>query len=31
MVEVEKPYGNISVKVADGDGFPANVAPEFEQ
>jgi uncharacterized protein (TIGR00299 family) protein len=31
MVEVQTPYGKISVKVADGDGLPPNVAPEFEQ
>jgi uncharacterized protein (DUF111 family) len=23
-------YGTLAVKVADGDGLPANVAPEYE-
>jgi uncharacterized protein (TIGR00299 family) protein len=30
MIIVETPFGNIPVKVADGDGLPSNVAPEFE-
>lgn len=30
MLEVQTPYGPIAVKVADGDGLPANVAPEHE-
>jgi hypothetical protein len=30
MVEVATRYGAIAVKVADGDGLPANVAPEYE-
>jgi len=30
MVEVSTRYGAIAVKVADGDGLPANVAPEYE-
>ena len=30
MVEVDTAYGAIAVKVADGDGLPANVAPEYE-
>ncbi len=30
-VDVQTPYGTISVKVADGDGLPPNLAPEFEQ
>jgi len=30
-IEVQTPYGTISVKVADGDGLPPNAAPEFEQ
>jgi uncharacterized protein (DUF111 family) len=31
MVEVATPYGPIAIKVADGDGLPANVAPEYER
>ncbi|HKP56225.1 MAG TPA: nickel pincer cofactor biosynthesis protein LarC [Polyangiales bacterium] len=27
---VETPFGSIELKVADGDGLPANVAPEYE-
>lgn len=30
IVEVDTPYGPIAVKVAEGDGLPRNVAPEFE-
>jgi uncharacterized protein (DUF111 family) len=30
MLEVMTPYGAIAVKVADGDGLPPNVAPEYE-
>jgi uncharacterized protein (DUF111 family) len=30
MLEVRTPYGTIAVKVADGDGLPPNVAPEYE-
>jgi uncharacterized protein (TIGR00299 family) protein len=30
MVSVQTPYGAIAVKVADGDGLPRNVAPEYE-
>jgi hypothetical protein len=30
MVSVQTPYGAIAVKVADGDGLPSNVAPEYE-
>jgi uncharacterized protein (TIGR00299 family) protein len=30
ILEVHTPYGAIAVKVADGDGFPPNVAPEYE-
>jgi pyridinium-3,5-bisthiocarboxylic acid mononucleotide nickel chelatase len=30
MVEVSTAYGPIAVKVADGDGLPPNVAPEYE-
>jgi hypothetical protein len=30
IVEVQTPYGPIAVKIADGDGLPANVAPEHE-
>jgi pyridinium-3,5-bisthiocarboxylic acid mononucleotide nickel chelatase len=30
MVEVATAYGPIAIKVADGDGLPANVAPEYE-
>ena len=30
MVEVQTAYGAIGVKVADGDGLPPNVAPEYE-
>jgi uncharacterized protein (TIGR00299 family) protein len=29
-VTVVTAYGDISVKVADGDGFPVNLAPEYE-
>jgi uncharacterized protein (DUF111 family) len=31
MIEVSTAYGPIAVKVADGDGLPANVAPEYER
>jgi uncharacterized protein (TIGR00299 family) protein len=31
MVEVQTPYGPIAVKVADGEGLPANIAPEYER
>jgi uncharacterized protein (TIGR00299 family) protein len=31
MVEVATPYGPIAIKVADGDGLPDNVAPEYER
>jgi uncharacterized protein (TIGR00299 family) protein len=27
---VDTPFGSIELKVADGDGLPANVAPEYE-
>jgi pyridinium-3,5-bisthiocarboxylic acid mononucleotide nickel chelatase len=30
MVEVQTAYGPIALKVADGDGLPPNVAPEFD-
>jgi uncharacterized protein (TIGR00299 family) protein len=30
MVEAQTEYGPIPVKVADGDGLPENVAPEYE-
>ncbi|MBI5514135.1 MAG: nickel pincer cofactor biosynthesis protein LarC [Deltaproteobacteria bacterium] len=30
MVEVSTPFGPIPVKVADGDGLPAQAQPEFE-
>ncbi len=30
MVEVTTPYGQIALKVADGDGLPPNLAPEYE-
>jgi uncharacterized protein (DUF111 family) len=30
IVEVSTRYGAIAVKVADGDGLPANAAPEYE-
>jgi hypothetical protein len=30
MLDVVTPYGTIAVKVADGDGLPANAAPEYE-
>ncbi|MFI5309465.1 MAG: nickel pincer cofactor biosynthesis protein LarC, partial [Polyangiales bacterium] len=30
IVEVQTPYGPIAVKVADGDGLPPNIAPEYE-
>jgi hypothetical protein len=30
IVEVVTLYGSIAIKVADGDGLPANVAPEYE-
>jgi uncharacterized protein (TIGR00299 family) protein len=30
MLEVATPFGRIPVKVADGDGLPPNLAPEFE-
>lgn len=30
MLAVRTPYGVIAVKVADGDGLPPNVAPEYE-
>ena len=30
IVQVDTPYGAISVKLADGDGLPVNVAPEYE-
>jgi hypothetical protein len=30
MVEVATAFGPIALKVADGDGLPPNVAPEFE-
>jgi uncharacterized protein (TIGR00299 family) protein len=30
MLEVQTPFGRIPVKVADGDGLPINLAPEFE-
>jgi len=30
MVDVTTPYGTIAIKVADGDGLPPNVAPEYE-
>jgi len=30
MVDVTTPYGSIAVKIADGDGLPPNVAPEYE-
>ena len=30
MVQVDTGYGSIAVKVADGDGLPPNVAPEYE-
>jgi uncharacterized protein (DUF111 family) len=30
MVQVQTRYGAIAVKVADGDGLPPNVAPEYE-
>jgi uncharacterized protein (TIGR00299 family) protein len=29
-VQVDTPYGVIGVKLADGDGLPVNVAPEYE-
>jgi uncharacterized protein (DUF111 family) len=31
MLEVETPYGPIAVKIADGDGLPPNIAPEYER
>lgn len=31
MVDVQTAHGPIGVKVADGDGLPPNVAPEYEQ
>lgn len=30
MIEVATAYGSIAVKVAEGDGLPRNLAPEFE-
>jgi len=30
MTSVETPYGDIAIKVADGDGLPENVKPEYE-
>ncbi len=30
MLQVDTPYGRVAVKVADGDGLPLNLAPEFE-
>ncbi len=30
MVDVETAFGTIAIKVADGDGLPPNVAPEYE-
>ena len=30
VLDVHTPYGAIAVKVADGDGLPPNVAPEYE-
>jgi uncharacterized protein (TIGR00299 family) protein len=30
ILEVHTPYGAIAIKVADGDGLPPNVAPEYE-
>ncbi len=30
VVTVETPFGHIQVKIADGDGLPAHVAPEYE-
>jgi uncharacterized protein (TIGR00299 family) protein len=30
MIEVQTAHGPIAVKVADGDGLPPNVAPEYE-
>ena len=30
IVEVDTPFGSIAVKVADGDGLPSNLAPEYE-
>jgi hypothetical protein len=30
-VDIETQYGKIGVKVADGDGLPTNIAPEYEQ
>lgn len=30
MIEVATPYGPIAVKIADGDGAPALVVPEYE-
>ncbi len=30
VLEVETPYGDIAVKIAEGDGLPRHAAPEFE-
>jgi uncharacterized protein (TIGR00299 family) protein len=30
MLTVKTPYGHIELKIADGDGLPDNVAPEYE-
>jgi uncharacterized protein (TIGR00299 family) protein len=30
LITVTTPYGSIAVKVADGDGLPRNLAPEFD-
>jgi len=30
-VEIETQYGSISIKIADGDDLPTNIAPEYEE